>query len=133
MLTDQVIRAAKPRDKAYKLFDEHGLFVLITPMGAHWWRLKTAHRAHQNCGQIFRYAIATGRAERDLAADLRGALPPVTGRHLASITDSAGIGAYSARLMGTREHSSRGVPCVLHRWCSYAPANCGKRSGRNST
>jgi integrase len=33
-----------------------------------------AHRALQTCGQIFRYAIATGRAERDIAADLRGAL-----------------------------------------------------------
>jgi hypothetical protein len=30
----------------------------------------TAHRAKQKCGQIFRYAIATGRAERDISADL---------------------------------------------------------------
>jgi hypothetical protein len=36
--------------------------------------LDTAHRAHQNCGQIFCYAVATGRAERDIAADLKGAL-----------------------------------------------------------
>jgi hypothetical protein len=194
MLTDNAIRSAKPREKPYKLFDERGLFMLVTPTGARWWRLKfrmaskvkllslgvypdvtlkvarerrddmrrqlangvdpsaqrkagkvagadsfeaaarewfikfsanwaathsnkiirrlekdvfpwlgsrpvgqitppellaclrriesrgaldTAHRAHQNCGQIFRYAIATGRAERDPAADLRGALPPV--------------------------------------------------------
>lgn len=55
--------------------------------------LDTAHRVHQNCGQIFRYAIATGRAERDPAADLRGALPPVNSGHFASITDPAGIGA----------------------------------------
>ena len=47
----------------------------------------------QNCGQIFRYAIATGRAERDPAGDLRGAFPPVTGGHFATITDPAGIGA----------------------------------------
>lgn len=33
-----------------------------------------AHRVLQTCGQIFRYAIATGRAERDISADLRGAL-----------------------------------------------------------
>jgi len=33
-----------------------------------------AHRALQTAGQIFRYAIATGRAERDISADLRGAL-----------------------------------------------------------
>lgn len=33
-----------------------------------------AHRALQTCGQIFRFAIATGKATRDLSADLRGAL-----------------------------------------------------------
>ena len=33
-----------------------------------------SHRVLQTCGQIFRYAIATGRAERDISADLRGAL-----------------------------------------------------------
>ena len=49
--------------------------------------LETAHRALANCGQVFRYAIATGRAERDIAADLRGALPPVKGEHLAAITE----------------------------------------------
>ena len=38
--------------------------------------LFTAHRLHQTIGQILRYAIVTGRAERDVSADLRGALPP---------------------------------------------------------
>jgi len=37
--------------------------------------LETAHRAKQNCSQVFRYAIATRRADRDPTADLRGALP----------------------------------------------------------
>ena len=49
--------------------------------------LETAHRALGNCGQVFRYAIATGRAERDLSADLKGALPPVKGKHFAAVTD----------------------------------------------
>ncbi len=49
--------------------------------------LETAHRALANCGQVFRYAIATGRAERDAAADLRGALPPVKGTHFAAVTE----------------------------------------------
>ncbi len=38
--------------------------------------LETAHRAMQNCGQVFRYAVATGWAERDPMGDLRGALRP---------------------------------------------------------
>jgi hypothetical protein len=50
---------------------------------------ETAHRAKQKCGQVFRYAIATGRAEWDISADLRGALVPVVSRNHASLTDPA--------------------------------------------
>jgi Arm DNA-binding domain len=46
-----------------------------------------AHRELQNCGQIFRYAIATGRAERNVAGDLRGALQPTIKKHWATITE----------------------------------------------
>lgn len=49
--------------------------------------LETAHRALQNCGQVFRYAVATGRAERDPSGDLKGALPPVKGTHFSAVTD----------------------------------------------
>lgn len=49
--------------------------------------LETAHRVRTICGQIFRYAVATGRAERDPAADLKGALSPYKKSHLAAITD----------------------------------------------
>lgn len=49
--------------------------------------LETAHRALGNCGQVFRYAIATGRATRDPSGDLRGALPPVKGEHFAAVTE----------------------------------------------
>lgn len=49
--------------------------------------IETAHRAMQNCGQVFRYAVATGRAERDPTGDLRGALQPVTSKHMAAVTE----------------------------------------------
>jgi len=52
----------------------------------------TAHRALQNFGQILRYGVATGRAERDYAADLRGALAPVREGHFSAITDPKSIG-----------------------------------------
>ncbi|MEM9448013.1 MAG: integrase arm-type DNA-binding domain-containing protein [Cyanobacteria bacterium P01_E01_bin.6] len=54
--------------------------------------LETAHRELNICGQVFRYAIATGRAERDPSRDLRGALPPVKTKHLAAITDPKRVG-----------------------------------------
>lgn len=55
--------------------------------------LDTAHRAREDCSRVFRYAIATGRAERDPVPDLRGALPPVKGSNFASITDPAEVAA----------------------------------------
>jgi integrase len=54
--------------------------------------VESAHRVLQNCGQVLRYAIATGRAERNPAADLRGALPPVKQSHLAAIIEPNAIG-----------------------------------------
>ena len=55
--------------------------------------VETAHRALQSCSQVFRYGVATGKCERDISADLRGALTPVKVKHHASITDPKAIGA----------------------------------------
>jgi len=49
--------------------------------------IETAHRIKTVCGQVFRYAVATGRADRDPAADLKGALPPAKEKHRAAITE----------------------------------------------
>jgi len=49
--------------------------------------LETAHRIRTIAGQVFRYAVATGRAERDISGDLRGALPPPQVKHHAAIID----------------------------------------------
>jgi integrase len=61
----------------------------VEAKGAH----ETAQRAMQKCSQVFRYAIATGRAERDPTIDLRGALAPVVSQNRAAITDPAQVGA----------------------------------------
>lgn len=55
-------------------------------------KLETVHRLKQRCGQVFRYAIATGRAERDPTPDLRGALETHKPRNHSAITDPAKIG-----------------------------------------
>lgn len=54
--------------------------------------IETAHRAKQACGQVFRYAIATGRAERNPATDLKDALKPVIVEHMPAITDPKRVG-----------------------------------------
>ena len=202
-LTATSVKNAKPKDKAYKLFDGKGLFLQVTPKGGKWWRLKyrlhgkekllslgtypdvslkearqerdvlkqqitqgidpsiirklkskdarentfeavsrewitnqkntwsdlhakrtkrklernifpyigsrpikditslellavlrrmesrgiheTAHRVKQICGQVFKYAVVTGRAERDPSQDLKGSLTPVKSKNLPSL------------------------------------------------
>jgi integrase len=54
---------------------------------------ETAHRTKQRISQVIRYAIATGRAERDITADLRGALTPIKTKNHAAITEPAQVGA----------------------------------------
>lgn len=59
-----------------------------------------AHRAKQTAGQVFRYAVATGRAERDPSADLKGALAPRNKKHHAAITDPAAVGRLMVAIDG---------------------------------
>jgi len=92
--------------------------------------LETAHRAQQNCGQVFRYAVATGRAERDPTGDLRGAIPPANGKHMATITDPKEITGL-LRAINDYQGSAllHGVPCNLPPWSLSAPGSCGMRNG----
>ena len=62
--------------------------------------IETAHRARTECGQVFRFAIATGRAKHDITADLRGALQPVAASHFASMSDPVAIGGLLRAMHG---------------------------------
>ena len=77
-----------------------GVFRRLERRGKH----ETAHRAKQRVGQVVRYAIATGRAERDPTADLRGALAPVTVTNRAAITDPREVAQLLRALHGYRGH-----------------------------
>jgi len=54
--------------------------------------LESAHRIRTICGQVFRYAVSTGRAERDPSIDLKGALPQPQEKHRAAITEPVEVG-----------------------------------------
>lgn len=54
--------------------------------------LDVAHRVLTTSGQVWRYAVATARAPRDISADIRGALKPHHGKHFAAITDPSKLG-----------------------------------------
>jgi integrase len=49
--------------------------------------IESAHKIKQLCGQVFRFAVAAGLAERDVTADLRDALSAVPQAHYAAITE----------------------------------------------
>ena len=59
-----------------------------------------AHRAKQTAGQVFRYAVATGRAERDPSGDLKGALKPRRKKHYVAITEPTEVGRLLVAMEG---------------------------------
>lgn len=72
---------------------------------------ETARRALLNCSQVFRYAIATGRAERDPVPDLKGALQPAKTTHFATMTDPKAIGELLCAI--DEYHGSFVTKCAL--------------------
>lgn len=68
----------------------------IEAKGSH----EKAHRVRSTCSRVLRYAIATGRAERDVAADLRGALITPKVKHHAAIIDPVAVGGLMRTVKG---------------------------------
>lgn len=62
--------------------------------------LDVAHRVLTTAGQVWRYAVATARAKRDISQDIRGALKPHRGRHFAAITDPVKLGGLIRAIRG---------------------------------
>lgn len=57
MLHNITIKAAKPRDKSYKLADERGLYLIITPSGSKWWRFRFRFDGHQKSLSLGTYRM----------------------------------------------------------------------------
>ena len=74
--------------------------------------IETADRALMNARLIWRYAVSTGRADRDIGADLKGALTPYRGKHHAAIVDPAELG----QLLRAIQHY-KGGPIVRTALC----------------
>jgi integrase len=70
--------------------------------------IDTAHRLKQLCGQVFRYAVVTGLAERDVTADLREALVTKTQKHHAAITEPKQVGELMRSIFAYTGH-----PCTV--------------------
>jgi len=70
-LTDTTIRNAKPGDRPYKLFDVHGLYLLVAPTGGKWWRLKYRFGGKEKLLSVGTYPDVTLRAARERRDDAR--------------------------------------------------------------
>ena len=67
-------------------------------------RHETAHRVRALAGRVLRYAVATGRAPHDVAADLKDALAPVKSKNFASVTDPRRVGELMRAINGYSGH-----------------------------
>jgi hypothetical protein len=67
--------------------------------------LDSAHRVKQICGQVFRYAVSTQRAERDVTQDNRGALAKPKRGHFSAITDPKELGGLLRAIYGYEGHA----------------------------
>src|SRR5690606_28831404 len=70
---------------------------------------ETAHRVLSLCRRVFTYAVATGRAERNPANDLKGTLTPSSTTNFAAITDPVKLGG----LLRAIDGYSEGQPAVI--------------------
>jgi integrase len=89
--------------------------------------VETAHRAKQRASQVFRYAIAIGRASHDRAADLRGALTAKDVEHRAAITEPKRVGELlrDRRVRRTAVDALRFEACSLRVCATWRTTCCG--------
>lgn len=73
--------------------------------------LVTAHRIRTVISQVMRYAVSTGRADHDPAADTKGALPPAKEKHMAAIIDPVELGGLLRAIDGYK--GSYVVKCAM--------------------
>ena len=85
--------------------------------------LDTAHRVKQTCGLVFRYAIATGHAERDPVPDLRGALAAPLVKHYAATDDPAKLGELLRAMAGYGGHPVTRTALTLAALTFQRPGN----------
>lgn len=93
MLTAALVKAAQPRDRAYKLFDAGGLYLFVAPSGLRSWRMKFRFRGKEKLLTIGAWpelSLTDARARRDAArAQIRAGVDPSADRRAALADDDA--------------------------------------------
>lgn len=86
-------------------------------------RLDKAHTLKQNAGQVFRYAVQTGKATTNPATELTGALTPHTPRHMSAITDPVKVGELLRAIDGYEGHPTTRAALQLAALIFQRPGN----------
>ena len=110
-LTDTAIRNAKPTGKPFKLFDDRGLFLLVTPSGGKWWRIKYRFDGKEKTLSMGIYPDVTLAKARDRRDELRKLL-----------ADGIDPGAHRKAAKGPAKRVAARAPAAKPRGRASAPA-----------
>jgi integrase len=113
-LNDTKLRALKPRDRAYKLFDGGGLFLLVQPSGSRWWRWRYWHGGREKLLSLGVYpatTLAQARGRRDEGRrQLAAGIDPSQARKAYKVPQADGFEivarAWHSRQRWSEEHAS---------------------------
>lgn len=106
-LSDTKIRAAKPRERAYKVFDTDGLFLVVQPSGARWWRQRYRYAGKEQLLSLGVYPNVGLAAAREKGAAVR--------KQVANGTDpSADRKAQRAALLDAKANTFKAVALSWH-------------------
>lgn len=91
--------------------------------------IDSAHRVKQICGQVLRYAVSAGLVERDVTADLKGALSAIPRSHYAAITEPKQAGNLMRAIHAYSGHPYAVAALKLSHCCLCGQVNYGRRNG----
>jgi len=94
--------------------------------------IESAHKIKQLCGQVFRFAVASGLADRDMTVDLRGALSAVRRRTTPRSPTLRKLQNYCVLLTLTTAMPTPSLRSSWRRWCSCVLGSYGPPSGPRS-
>ena len=90
-LNDVIVRTAKPRERPYKLFDETGLYLIVTPEGGKWWRVRYRYQGKEQTLSLGVYpdvSLKQARLGRDaIRQQVKEGLNPSEDRKARALTD----------------------------------------------
>jgi hypothetical protein len=104
MLSDRAIKAARPREKSYKLADGRGLYLIVTPHGGRWWRFRYPSDGREKLLSLGIYpdvSLKDAREKRDgMRRDRAAGVDPASKRHAEKYSSADSFEAVAREWLG---------------------------------